>query len=94
MTTDSDNDRCVSSNATAAPPTDSGSAERMVSGWKTRANSSTSTANTIMMPVPIARPKAGQQFRGQLRVTGFNFPHTRRQVLHGWQGIDLLDGRA
>ena len=36
---------------------DSGNADRIVMGWNTRANSSTSTANTSMMPATMASTK-------------------------------------
>ena len=40
-----------------APPIESGSENRMVTGCRKLPNSSTSTANTIMMPAPIALAK-------------------------------------
>ena len=49
--TPSDSAMPVSSSAATAPPIDSGSEDRMVIGCSTRANSSTSTANTISTPV-------------------------------------------
>src|SRR6185437_4213880 len=56
--TPSDRGFCVSIRASTAPPRDSGSEERMVSGCSTRTKSSTSTANTISSPVIMAMPKS------------------------------------
>ena len=44
----------VASSASTTPPNDKGSDNRMVIGWKTLPNSSTSTPNTIIRPVPMA----------------------------------------
>ena len=57
ITTGIENGLPVSIKAIAAPPTDSGNAERMVIGWNTRANSNTNTANTINTPATIASRK-------------------------------------
>ena len=57
ITTGIENDLPVNINAIMAPPTDSGSAERIVIGWNTRWKSTTSTANTIRTPAPIASAK-------------------------------------
>ncbi len=53
---------------TTAPPIESGSAERIVIGWNTRANSSTSTANTMRTPVAIAMREIREQLAHDLRV--------------------------
>ncbi len=47
----------VKNNARNAPPSDSGNADKIVIGWNTRANSSTSTANTINTPAATAIAK-------------------------------------
>ena len=47
----------VTSSARITPPRHSGRLSRMVIGWNTLPNSSTSTASTIVSPAPIARAK-------------------------------------
>ena len=47
----------VSSSAITAPPSDSGSADKMVMGWNTRTNNRTSTASTMSTPAAIASTK-------------------------------------
>jgi len=43
--------------ARIAPPMESGSENRMVSGWRKLPNSRISTPNTIIRPAPMARAK-------------------------------------
>ena len=44
----------VASSASTTPPNDSGSDNRIVTGWATLPNSRISTPKTIMRPVPMA----------------------------------------
>ena len=80
----------MSISASTAPPIDSGSDDRMVIGCSTRANSSTSTANTMRMPVTMAMHEVGEQLGHDFGVADVDEMHALRQVLQRRQGVDLV----
>ena len=71
----------VASSASTTPPNDSGSDSRMVIGWNTLPNSSTSTPSTIIRPVPMAVMKPVEHLVLDLGVAGRLQAHAGRQLL-------------
>ena len=62
----------------------------MVIGCSTRANSSTSTANTMRMPVTMASRKLIEQLVHVLGLPDLHLAHARGQVLQRRQRLDLV----
>ena len=84
----------VSSSAAITPPRLSGKDSRMVIGWNTLRNSSTSTPRTIVSPAPIASPKEENTSAMISASPPFLRPNARRQAGRLRQRIDPRQRRA